>query len=82
MELGLGENTVKGARTPQISVIFQRLHMTCVIFLLVSNIQNPMHSLTLPNVICRNLIIPFVSVPFIGNVMEQNLIGFPNSMLL
>ncbi len=56
--------------------------MTCVIFLLVSNIQNPIYSSALPNVICRKLVIPFVSIPFIGNVMEQNLIGFPNSISL
>jgi hypothetical protein len=49
---------------------------------LVSNIQNPIYSSALPNVICRKLVIPLVSVPFIGNVMEQNIVGFPNSMSL
>jgi hypothetical protein len=80
--LDLGENTVKGARALKIKVIFQGLHMTCVSFVLVSNIQNLIYSLALPSVICRDLVIPLVSVPFIGNVMEQNLVGFPNSMSL
>jgi hypothetical protein len=36
--------------------------------------------LTLPNVACREPIIPHVSVPLTINVMEQNLVSFPNSM--
>jgi hypothetical protein len=49
---------------------------------LISNIQNLVYSLALPNVACKKEIIPFISVPLIGNVMEQNVIGFPNSMYL
>jgi hypothetical protein len=49
---------------------------------LISSIQNLVYSLALPNVACRKPIIPFISVPLIGNVMEQNVIGFPNSMYL
>jgi hypothetical protein len=52
--LDLGENMVKGARAPKVKVIFQGLHMTCVVFVLVSNIQNLIYSLTLPNVVCKN----------------------------
>ncbi len=40
------------------------------------------YSLTLLNVACRKPIIPPIFVPIIKNVMEQNLIGFPNSMYL
>ncbi len=47
--LDLGENMVKGARAPKVKVIFQGLHMTCVVFVLVSNIQNLIYSLALPN---------------------------------
>jgi hypothetical protein len=47
---------------------------------LISNIQNSVYSLTLPNVTCRKPIIPHVSIPLIKNVMEQNSVGFPNSM--
>ncbi len=47
---------------------------------LVSNIQNLVYSSALPNVACREPIIPPVFVSFIGNVMEQNLVRFPNSM--
>jgi hypothetical protein len=46
----------------------------------ISNIQNPVYSSALPNVACRELIIPLVFVSLIKNVMEQNLMGFPNSM--
>jgi hypothetical protein len=46
----------------------------------ISNIQNLIYPLALPNVACRKPIIPHVFIPFIGNVMEQNLVGFPNSM--
>jgi len=80
--LDLGENMVKGTRAPKVKVIFQGLHMTCIIFVLVSNIQNPVYSLALLNVACRELIIPPVFIPFTGNVIKQNLIGFPNSMSL
>ncbi len=56
--------------------------MKCVIFVLVSNILNQVYSSTLPNVACRMLVIPLVFIPFTGNVMEKNVICFPNSMSL
>jgi len=34
----------------------------------------------LPNVACRELVIPQISIPLTKNVVEQNLVGFPNSM--
>ncbi len=46
----------------------------------IPNIQNLVYSLTLPNVACREPIIPHVFVLLTGNLMEQNPIGFPNSM--
>jgi hypothetical protein len=46
------------------------------------NIQNLVYSLTLPNITCREPFIPPLSVPLTRNVMEQNLVGFPNSMYL
>ncbi len=46
----------------------------------ISNIQNSVYPLTLPNVACRESIIPHVSTPLTKNVMQQNPIGFPNSM--
>jgi hypothetical protein len=39
-----------------------------------------MYTSTLPSVDCREPILPPISIPFIGNVIEQNLVGFPNSM--
>ncbi len=48
----------------------------------IPDIQNPVYSSTLPNVACTKSVIPHVSVMLIGNVMEQNLVGFPNSMYL
>ncbi len=80
--LDLGENTIKGVRAPKVKVIFQGLHMKCVIFVLVSNILNQVYSSTLPNVACRMLVIPLVFIPFTGNVMDKNVICFPNSMSL
>ncbi len=80
--LDLGENMVKGAKAPKVKVIFQGLHMTCVVFVLVSNIQNLIYSLALPNVACKDLVFLLISVPFTRNVMEQNLVAFPNSMSL
>ncbi len=47
---------------------------------LILNIQNLVYPSTLPNVTCKKLIIPPIFGPFTGNVMEQNSIGFPNSM--
>jgi len=47
---------------------------------LVLNVQNLMYISTLPNVACKKPILPHVSIPLIGNVIEQNLVGFPNSM--
>ncbi len=44
------------------------------------NIQILIYSLTLPNINCREPFIPPFFVPLIINVMEQNLIDFPNSM--
>jgi hypothetical protein len=81
-KLDLGENMVKGARAPKVKVIFQGLLMTCVVFVLVSNIQNLIYSLALPNVAYKELVFLLVSIPFTKNVMEQNLVGFPNSMSL
>jgi hypothetical protein len=45
---------------------------------LVSNVQNLIYPSTPLNVTCR--VIPHVPIPFTKNVMEQNLVGFPNSM--
>ncbi len=47
---------------------------------LVSNIHNSVYSLALPNVPCKKLVIPLLSILITKNVMEQNLVGFPNSM--
>ncbi len=49
---------------------------------LVPNIQILVYSSTLPNVACKELIIPPRQpvVLIIENVMEQNPVGFPNSM--
>ncbi len=47
---------------------------------LVLNVLNSVYPLTLQNVACRESIIPHVSIPLPGNVMEQNLVGYPNSM--
>jgi hypothetical protein len=47
---------------------------------LVLNVQNSMYTSTLPNVACRKPNFPHVCIPFIGNVIEQNPVGFPNSM--
>ncbi len=49
---------------------------------LVLNVQNLVYPLALPNVTCRKPIIPLFFVLFIGNVMEHNLVGFPNSMYI
>jgi hypothetical protein len=38
------------------------------------------YPLALPNVACRQSIIPPIFVPLTKNVMEQNPLGFPNSM--
>jgi hypothetical protein len=46
----------------------------------VLNIQNLVYPLALPNVACRKPVVPPISVPFIENVIKQNLVGFPNSM--
>ncbi len=78
----MGENVVKGARAPNVKVIFQGLHMTCGVFVMVSNIQNLVYSLALPNVACRKLVFLLVSIPIVENVMEQNLVAFPNSISL
>jgi hypothetical protein len=37
---------------------------------------------TLPNQASKKPLIPPIFVPLIGNIMEQNPIGFPNSMYL
>jgi hypothetical protein len=39
-----------------------------------------LYLLVIPNVICKEPIIPLVFVPLIKNVMEQHLVSFPNSM--
>jgi hypothetical protein len=44
------------------------------------NVQNSIYRSTLPNVSCKETIIPHGFVPLTKNVMEQNPIGFPNSM--
>jgi hypothetical protein len=36
-KLPRGENTVKGAKGAKVKVLFQKLHLTCVIFVLVYN---------------------------------------------
>jgi len=38
------------------------------------------YSSTLLNLPCKELVIPLVSILLTKNVMEQNLVGFPNSM--
>jgi hypothetical protein len=48
--------------------------------ILVLNVQNSIYPLALPNVTCRELVIPLVSIPLTKNVMEKNLVGSPNSM--
>jgi len=35
----MGETTVKGAKDAQIKVLFQGLHMTCLIFVLIYNFK-------------------------------------------
>jgi hypothetical protein len=49
---------------------------------LVPNVWNLIYLSALPNVACRKPIIPLVFVPLTINVMDQNPIGFPNSMYL
>jgi hypothetical protein len=49
-------------------------------YLIFVHVQNPVYSSTLPNVACKELVIPLVFVSLIKNVMEQNPVGFPNSM--
>jgi hypothetical protein len=44
------------------------------------NILNLVYFSTLPNVPCKKPIIPLVFVTFIGNVINKNMVGFPNSM--
>jgi hypothetical protein len=44
------------------------------------NVPNLVYPTTLPNVFCKQLVFPLVSIPLIENVMEKNLVGFPNSM--
>jgi len=48
----------------------------------VLNIQNLVYFLALPNEACRKPIIPPIFIPFTRNVMEQNLVGFFNSMYI
>jgi hypothetical protein len=38
------------------------------------------YSSTLPNVVGREPVIPHVSIPFPEKIMDQNPVGFPNSM--
>jgi len=38
--------------------------------------------MTLLDVFHEELVFPLVSIPFVGNVMEQNPIGFPKLMFL
>jgi hypothetical protein len=35
----MGENMVKGAKDAKVKVLFEGLHMTCVIFVLVYNFE-------------------------------------------
>jgi hypothetical protein len=35
----MGENTVKGAKGTKVKVLFQELYMTCIIFVLVYNLN-------------------------------------------
>jgi hypothetical protein len=46
-QIFMGENTVKGARGAKVKVFFQRLHMTCVNYVLVYNFVFCILSLTL-----------------------------------
>ncbi len=48
----------------------------------VPNVYNLVYPLTLLNAFCKKLVIPHIFVPLIKNVMEQNLVSFPNSMYL
>jgi hypothetical protein len=48
----------------------------------ISNIQNSVYSLALPNVPCKELVIPLVSILLTKNVMEQNLLSFPILVLV
>jgi hypothetical protein len=56
--------------------------VSLIIQIFVHNVQNSIYLLTLPNVACKKPVIPLVSVQFIENIMEQNPVGFPNSMYL
>jgi hypothetical protein len=47
---------------------------------LILSIQNLVYFLALPNVPCREPIIPLVFVTLTGNVIKQNLVGFLNLM--
>jgi hypothetical protein len=47
---------------------------------LIPNVQNVVYSSILPNVIGRESIIPHVSIPLTKKIMDQILVGFPNSM--
>jgi hypothetical protein len=46
----------------------------------VTNVQILVYSSTLAYVSPKELVIPFIYVPFIKNVLEQNVVSFPNSM--
>jgi hypothetical protein len=46
----------------------------------VLNVQISIFPSTLPDVFHKNIIIPHVYISLIENVMEQNLVGFQNSM--
>ncbi len=48
----------------------------------IPNIQNSIYPLALPNVACREPTTPSNSIFLTKNVMEQNLVGFPNSMYI
>ncbi len=40
------------------------------------------YPLALANVACKKLVIPHIFIPLTKNVVEQNLVGFQNSMYL
>jgi hypothetical protein len=46
----------------------------------VLNVHNLIYPLALPNVFHKEIVIPPVFVSLIENVIEQNLVGFPNSI--
>lgn len=47
---------------------------------LTLNVQQSIYPSTIPKWPCNKPFVPPISIPIIANLIEQNLVGFPNSM--